>query len=251
MLYSQLPLSLLKNDEYKIPIDPPTTKAFVDSVLSTTSANSNQVYGAKVAGKALLFDNPPKKSALAELAQTSSGSAGGPAGLAKRKHRSKHGMSAQKRRELGIFDLSAEDKKALKFADFVGLAKLWTGYMDELLSEHQAAGKAPGKPKTQRWGSDPAVQAKLAKADYHGSVLTVVKSKCPSYVGLSGICIKETENMFYLITSKDEYKAVPKANSIFTTKIKDHVFSLYGNQLIVNPAERASKKFKSRVSINL
>ena len=63
---------------------------------------------------------------------------------------------------------------------------------------------------------------KLIKADFHGSImtgqedaslrqhrsnfLTVVKSKNPCLVGLSGIVIHETENTFKVVTTKDKLK---------------------------------------------
>ena len=77
---------------------------------------------------------------------------------------------------------------------------------------------------------------KLVKADYHGAIITgtfhllytvlgyqihfstipfivmheflVSKSKCPGYVGLSGILLQETKNVFKIITKQDEIKSM-------------------------------------------
>ena len=51
-----------------------------------------------------------------------------------------------------------------------------------------------------------AAQEKLLKADFHGSCVTVQKSKCPSYIGVSGIVLQETRNMFKVITKDDQVK---------------------------------------------
>ena len=48
---------------------------------------------------------------------------------------------------------------------------------------------------------------KLMKADLHGCPASVRKSKCPSYVGTSGIIIQETRNMFVMVTPSDEIKS--------------------------------------------
>ena len=36
----------------------------------------------------------------------------------------------------------------------------------------------------------------------------VSKSKCPGYVGLSGILLQETKNMFKIITKQNEIKSM-------------------------------------------
>jgi RNase P/RNase MRP subunit p29 len=70
---------------------------------------------------------------------------------------------------------------------------------------------------------------KVVKADYHGAVFTgrtihngiehlafinmhslclVTQSKSIKFVGISGIMVKETENMFYIINRNDELKGL-------------------------------------------
>lgn len=51
-----------------------------------------------------------------------------------------------------------------------------------------------------------AAQERLLKADFHGSCLTIQRSKCPSYVGVSGIVLQETRNTFKIITQEDQVK---------------------------------------------
>lgn len=48
---------------------------------------------------------------------------------------------------------------------------------------------------------------KMMKADLHGCHLTVRQSKCPSFIGVHGIVIKETRNMFQLITPENKIKS--------------------------------------------
>lgn len=48
---------------------------------------------------------------------------------------------------------------------------------------------------------------KLAKADYHGALLSVTKCKSPAFVGLSGIVLQESCNTFRIITKENAYKS--------------------------------------------
>lgn len=100
-------------------------------------------------------------------------------------------MSAKERKEKGIWDIQ---KETVKWELFVKLHDLWSGYMAELLEgANQPAATLP----------------RLLKADYHGALFTVVKSKCPTLVGISGIVMKETENMFYVVTKQNAMKGKP------------------------------------------
>lgn len=56
--------------------------------------------------------------------------------------------------------------------------------------------------------SKQAFGVKLASADYHGAKFEVVRSGCPSRVGVKGICVKETRGMFYIVTEKDVVKGL-------------------------------------------
>ena len=49
------------------------------------------------------------------------------------------------------------------------------------------------------------------KADFHGAIMTVVRSTCPPFVGTRGIVLQETENVFRFITKQNLIKTIPKA----------------------------------------
>ena len=55
-------------------------------------------------------------------------------------------------------------------------------------------------------GALQAACQKLLKAELSGSMLTVRRSKCPSYVGLRGIVMQESRHTFTLITPQDSVK---------------------------------------------
>ena len=96
--------------------------------------------------------------------------------------------------------------------------------MSELLGLQQRPSQPVSNPVDFMPNSS-AVHPKLLKADFHGSImtgslfsssvkihpfsntlLTVVRSKNPCLIGLSGIVIHETENTFRVVTKDDEVK---------------------------------------------
>jgi ribonuclease P protein subunit POP4 len=107
----------------------------------------------------------------------------------------------------------------------------------------------------------------MTRADYHGAMLRVTKSKSASYVGHKGIVLKETKNTFKIVTEKNQFKsevlhtrffcflnttffsAIPKANSEFVIEIDKYAIVLYGNNICHKPAARSSRKFKQQPSI--
>ncbi|KAH9507694.1 RNase P/RNase MRP complex subunit [Bulinus truncatus] len=128
----------------------------------------------------------------------------------------------------------------ITFKTFEPLCEMWTKYIEDLIQF-----------SSLKDSSLPAAALKLMKADFHGCPIIVAQSKCPSYIGVQGIIIKETKNTFVLILKDDTIKCIPKVNSIFNVILQDHIFTIYGNQFTIKPGERAGKKFKSKPTIDL
>ncbi|KAL8996855.1 MAG: hypothetical protein Q9169_003757 [Polycauliona sp. 2 TL-2023] len=177
---------------------------------------------------------------------------------AKRRQKPKP-LSAKEKRITGIYEIN---KEAQKYDIYVPLYRMWLGYIWEIL------GMAKGKPT---WVTAQAAGAKLASADFHGAKLMVVRSKCVSTVGLSGIVVRDTKFTFQIITQKSELKTIPKTHTIFrfnipqpnaieempgSDKIKDIldeemgsnalIFELHGSSFEHKAIDRATKKFKQR-----
>ena len=51
-------------------------------------------------------------------------------------------------------------------------------------------------------------EGKLLKADYHGAMVTVSASKCPSLIGQTGIVVMETKNTFQIIRKDDKLRSM-------------------------------------------
>ncbi|XP_007887592.1 ribonuclease P protein subunit p29 isoform X2 [Callorhinchus milii] len=95
------------------------------------------------------------------------------------------------------------------------------------------------------------IQTKLLKADLHGAIVTVVKSKCPSYVGTTGIILQELKHVFKIITMENKLKVIPKMNSVFSVEIDRFVSYIYGSKFQLRAGERSARKFKVKGSIDL
>ncbi|XP_005091312.1 ribonuclease P protein subunit p29 [Aplysia californica] len=157
----------------------------------------------------------------------------------KKRGKSKAGVGARTKVKAKL-DWKLECGKKTSYSTYLPLKEMWTKYIEELI-------QFSSSPNLNL----PAAAQKMMKADLHGCPLSVRKSKCPSYIGVSGIVIQETRNMFVLVTPCNEIKSIPKANSIFTIVLHDYVFTIHGNQFIVKPGDRAAKKFKTKPSLDL
>nr|XP_012630659.1 ribonuclease P protein subunit p29 [Microcebus murinus] len=146
------------------------------------------------------------------------------------------GLSARQRRELRLFDIKPEQQR---YSLFLPLHQLWKQYVRDLCN-----GLKPDTPPQM-------IQAKLLKADLHGAAISVTKSRCPSYVGVTGILLQETKHVFKIITKDDCLKVIPKLNCVFTVEIDGFVSYIYGSKFQLRSSERSAKKFKAKGTIDL
>lgn len=146
------------------------------------------------------------------------------------------GLNAKQKRAMKIFHIKPEHQK---YELFLPLHELWKQYIIDLCNGLQ--------PTT----NPQLVQSKLLKADFHGAMIKVVRSKCASYVGLTGILIQEFKHVFKIITQKNELKVIPKRNSVFEIEVNGFVSHIYGSRIEQRASERSAKKFKSKGAIDL
>eukprot|EP01132_Coremiostelium_polycephalum_P006696 gene6696-8282_t len=91
---------------------------------------------------------------------------------------------SKKKREMNFFDIPIENQI---YDQYLPLHDLWSQYIKDVIQNQKG----------------PLLVNKIIKSDLHGSIIQVVRSKCPSYIGKSGIVIQETENTFKLITREN------------------------------------------------
>lgn len=104
-------------------------------------------------------------------------------------------LSAAQKRKLCLNEIPKEQQK---YAIYEPLHNLWVGYMREVLglsNTQKATYITPGTSGQM-----------LATADMHGALLTVVRSRCVSRVGLEGIVVRDTRFTFEIITPRNVVK---------------------------------------------
>ncbi|XP_043937605.1 ribonuclease P protein subunit p29 isoform X3 [Protopterus annectens] len=153
-----------------------------------------------------------------------------------KKKRKTKSLSAKERQEMKIFEIKPEQQR---YELFLPLHELWKQYIRDLCGGL--------KPNAQPL----MVQSKLLKADFHGALITVAKSRCPSYVGATGIILQEMKHIFKIITKDDKLKVIPKSNSVFSVEIDGFVSYIYGSKFQFRASERSARKFKVRGSMDL
>ncbi|XP_053126446.1 ribonuclease P protein subunit p29 [Hemicordylus capensis] len=146
------------------------------------------------------------------------------------------GFSAKQRREMRLFEIKPEHQR---YEIFLPLHELWKQYIRDLCNGL--------KPDAQ----PQMIQTKLLKADLHGALVTVMKSKCPSYVGITGIILQEMKHVFKIITKENKLKVIPKFNNVFSLEIDGFISYIYGSKIQFKASERSAKKFKGRGTLDL
>lgn len=163
------------------------------------------------------------------------------------KHRSKQLKKKQKKgsysgiRKKVLLNINKGASKELSFKDLLPLNKIWLDYMRNLLGIENFS-EIPNNPLESNWES---VNQKIMKADYHGAKIAVIRSKCPSLVGVNGIILQDTKNTFRLIGKDDIIRTVPKETSKFEIILDKARLEVLGKELCIRPAERSVKKFKN------
>ncbi|XP_026234775.1 ribonuclease P protein subunit p29 [Anabas testudineus] len=154
----------------------------------------------------------------------------------KRNSKKAKGLNAHQKRAMKIFQIKPEHQR---YELFLPLHQLWRQYIVDL-----CGGLKPTS-------SPQFVQQKLLKADFHGAIITVVRSKCPSYVGTTGILVQEFKHVFKIITKENKLKVIPKRNSVFEVELNGFISHIYGSKFEQRASERSAKKFKVRGTIDL
>ncbi|KDQ58956.1 hypothetical protein JAAARDRAFT_175593 [Jaapia argillacea MUCL 33604] len=269
--YSEFPT--LKNPRVRFTSADPFVPTYVQSNF-TNVADPRSAYASRIKGRQILLERSVREG-KAKVDQEEK---------RKSKRERKEKKAGASGVEKGMWKLAEEQTR---FDLFLPLHHLWCGYMSELLGLSPPP-STPPSPQTPIPNSS-AMHAKLVKADFHGSILTVRQNKNPCIVGLSGIVILESENAFRVVTKDDKVKLIPKQNSIFTFSVPLHStitdpktipspndptrtdvnpksflgptstvldiphleFELYGNQFCFRAAERAGRKFKHKETIEL
>ncbi|XP_066602763.1 ribonuclease P protein subunit p29 isoform X1 [Prorops nasuta] len=163
----------------------------------------------------------------------------------RRKKKAKY-LSARRRQHLGLNKIGW--KNSLKYSDLLPLNKLWIEYMEQMFG-NKVFLDFPKEPTHPSWDN---LNQQLMKADFHGALITIVKSRCPSLTGKSGIVVQDTKNTFRICNANDTVITIPKNIVIIKLYLPYNVtLQILGRQLAIRPAERTVKKCKIPKSFQL
>lgn len=222
-LYSSLSGENTKNKRTNTTPTKDVVEALCDGgIMEEVSVHTINECNKKLEGKNLLLDNPESRLKT------------------KKKGDQQKKYKNSKERRL----LDKELLKTITFDSIVPLHMLWLEYMRDIISTTT---------------NQSLLLNSLLRADYHGSIIRVVQSKSPCYVGIEGIVCKESMNSF-IIVRRGGTATVPKRGNVFECVIPSEsggvngrkiTFHLYGDQLAQHSALRSTKKYKARHSIAL
>lgn len=161
----------------------------------------------------------------------------------KARKKKKQFLTRKEKKALGFFENAIP--KSLIYKDFLPMNAIWLEYMNSVLDIQN---KSIPVPTDKAW--DTFTQS-IYRADFHGSILNVVRSKCPSYIGKTGICIMDTKNTFKILSENNVVSTIPKKECVFQIIMKAMKIQIFGKHLGVRPAERTTKKVKGHLHPDL
>lgn len=147
-------------------------------------------------------------------------------------------LTSRKRMQIGLRKINCTGD--MKYTDVLPLNQLWLNYMQQVLGTKNFT-NIPKDPTDPNWEN---VNQQLIKADFHGAEISVVRSKCPSLVGLSGIVIQDTKNTFRICAKDNVIRTIPKDVTVMNIYLKEIKLEFFGKDLSIRPTERTIKKFK-------
>lgn len=153
-----------------------------------------------------------------------------------------HKSASLTRREYAKLGLNALPTRQMRYEQALPLHKLWRGYIREHLDLKE--GEQVPQLHEKRYDE---FSRQLVKMDLHGAKLRVHQSKCPTLVGLNGICVMDTKNILKLLGEDHRVRTVPKSECVFSLHVDSMEFIIFGQHLNMRPAERSVKKIKSYV----
>lgn len=154
------------------------------------------------------------------------------------KAKSKSKLKCKMRKKYRINRIDTKEKK--EFKSFLPMHELWLSYVTKVLSVD--------KPQ---FLSEETVLERLRQIDYHGAMIEVVRSKTKGIIGLKGIVIQETKNVFIVVTEGDCLKVIPKEDNLFQIEVLGVKFTLVGSNFCMKPELRCTKCGKAKVTTNL
>ena len=118
----------------------------------------------------------------------------------KRKLPTRKSLSRKQLADLGLYTMPT---KSMKYDDLLPLHELWKGYMCQQLNLLPC-----DNPPEVHEAAYENFSKLLMKSDFHGSIVTVTRSKNPSLVGASGIVAMDTKGTFKILGRDNKLRSI-------------------------------------------
>ncbi|KAK1443134.1 ribonuclease P/MRP subunit Rpp29 like protein [Babesia gibsoni] len=138
------------------------------------------------------------------------------------------GLSNKAVKRLGLLDVG----RCIEYQHALSLHELWLKYMEDVIGSERAPQQ---------------VARILALSDLNGAIIKIVESTCPSYVGISGIILRETHHTLSIVTEDNVVRLVLKNGSVFSIEWNNWSFYIHGVHLAATPSQRSKSKLKHKL----
>lgn len=129
------------------------------------------------------------------------------ASVPKKQTKQKKTLNRKQKKALGFYSIP---KKSIKYEDMEVIHDLWKQYMTKYLNITPDF-RVPSIGE-KSWENFSLL---LVKADFHGALMTIVRSRCPGLVGKKGICIMDTKNTFKIVSTDNITRSMARLHISF------------------------------------
>ncbi|XP_019872645.2 uncharacterized protein LOC109600904 [Aethina tumida] len=161
----------------------------------------------------------------------------------KRKQLKKTFLTRAEKVDLNLLKLP---KEGWNYNKLEPIRQMWKEYMIDNLElinkEKEVSMKRVPKCDDSEW---PNFSTILSKSELVGAETTVVRSKIPTQVGLSGTIVLETKQTLQIVTPKNQLKIIVKDSSVFEIILGDIKLTIFGKHITTRPSEKSVKKIKT------
>ncbi|RNA10363.1 Ribonuclease P subunit p29 [Brachionus plicatilis] len=160
-------------------------------------------------------------------------------------HKKKIVLTSKLKKSLNLYKIDKNEK--LEYKNYEKMNDSWKAYAASCLLTC-----LPKNASMDQGGiKEENVLNCLKQIDYHGCLLTVLRSTSKSLIGLTGIVLQDKKNVFFVLCNDDKIKIIPKFGNLFEFEIFGCKFTLVGSNMCYKPEMRTTKHAKIKTKKNI
>lgn len=166
-------------------------------------------------------------------------------GKTKIRHKKKVVITSKLKKSLNLYKIDKNEK--LKYENYENMNESWKAYTASCLLTCLPRDASFDQGILQ----EESVLNCLKQIDYHGCLITIVRSTVKSFIGLTGIVLQDKKNVFFILCKDDKTKIIPKYGNLFEFEIFGCRFTLVGSNMCYKPEMRTTKHAKIKTKKNI